>query len=430
MLDIKLIRDDVEGLIKKLSTRGKDFSYLLDVKKQDEERRKKLVQVEELKSIRNDKSKLIGQLKREGKDVTEILDSISHIGDEITELDKEIVELNKSIEDSLLSTPNVLSDTVPTGKDESENVEIRKFMEPTKFSFTPKAHYDLGEALGILDFERAAKITGSRFVVYKGLGARLERSLIAFMMDLHATRGYTEIIPPYIVNRESMTATGQLPKFEEDAFKLVNNTDWFLNPTAEVPTINMHRGEVIDFNQLPLKYVSYTMAFRSEAGSAGRDTRGLIRTHQFNKVELIKLTSAEESYNELEKMLLDSEKVLQLLKLPYHVVSLCSGDMGFAMAKTYDIEVWIPSQNTYREIGSISNAEDYQARRANIRTRRNKDAKLEYVHTLNGSGLAVGRTLVAILENYQNEDGSITIPDVLVPYMGVRKIGGKNANSK
>lgn len=422
MIDIKLIRDDVEGVIKKLNLRGKDFSYLRDVKKWDEERRKIIAEVENLKNLRNEKSKLIGQLKREKKDATEVLESVANIGDEIAQMDKKVEALDTNIENAMLMTPNILSETVPVGKDETENVEIRKFMEPTKFNFTPKAHYELGEKLDILDFERAAKITGPRFVVYKGLGARLERALIAFMMDLHASKGYTEIIPPFIVNRKSMTATGQLPKFEEDAFKLVNNTDWFLNPTAEVPTINMYRDEIIDFEKLPLKYVSYTMAFRSEAGSAGRDTRGLIRTHQFNKVELIKFAAAEESYNELEKMLTDSETVLKMLKLPYHVISLCSGDMGFAMAKTYDIEVWLPSQNTYREIGSISNAEDYQARRGNIRTRRTKDSKLEYVHTLNGSGLAVGRTLVAILENYQNEDSSITVPDALIPYMGVRVI--------
>ena len=415
MLDIKLIREDVEGVIKRLNTRQKDFSYLRDLVKKDEERRALIAEVELLKKERNDKSKLVGELKRNKQDATEVLNSVQHIGAEITELDNKIAELDKDINYTLLSTPNLLHESVPIGVDERDNPEIKRFMEPTKFDFEPKAHYDLGEALDILDFNRAAKITGSRFVVYKGLGARLERSLIAFMMDLHSKNGYTEIIPPYIVNRESMTATGQLPKFEEDAFKLTNNTDWFLNPTAEVPTINMYRNEVIPFEKLPIYHCSYTMAFRSEAGSAGRDTRGLIRTHQFNKVELIKLCKAEDSYNELEDMLKESELVLQLLKLPYHVVSLCSGDMGFGMAKTYDIEVWIPTQNTYREIGSISNAEDYQARRGNIRTKRNKDAKPEYVHTLNGSGLAVGRTLVAILENYQQADGTIKVPDVLVP---------------
>ncbi|MDD3171053.1 MAG: serine--tRNA ligase [Bacilli bacterium] len=420
MIDIRLIRENVEEVIKKLETRQKDFGYLRDVKAKDEEKRNLLIQVENLKKERNEKSKQVGELKRNKQDATEVLASVANIGSEITVLDDLVSKLDKEITFALLSTPNILHSSVPIGKDESENPEIKRFMEPTKFNFTPKAHYEIGEKLNILDFERAAKITGSRFVVYKGLGARLERSLIAFMMDLHSKEnGYTEIIPPYIVNRESMTATGQLPKFEEDAFKIANgNGDWFLNPTAEVPTINMYRNEVIDFNELPICHCSYTMAFRSEAGSAGRDTRGLIRTHQFNKVELIKLTSADTSYQELEKMLLNSEEVLKRLKLPYHVISLCSGDMGFGMAKTYDIEVWLPSQNTYREIGSISNAEDYQARRGNIKTKRDKDAKLEYVHTLNGSGLAVGRTLVAILENYQQEDGSVRVPEVLIPYMG------------
>jgi len=424
MLDIRLIREDLEGLIAKLSTRGKDFSYLRDIKAKDEERRELITKVEQLKRERNEKSKLIGELKRNRQDATEVLNSVANIGSEIAEFDNKIVELDKEINYALLSTPNVLHESVPIGKDENDNVEIRKFMEPTKFDFEPKAHYEIGEKLDILDFDRAAKVTGSRFVVYKGLGARLERALIAFMMDLHSKEaGYVECIPPYIVNRESMTATGQLPKFEEDAFKLVGNDgNWFLNPTAEVPTINLYRNEVIDYDKLPIKHCSYTMAFRSEAGSAGRDTRGLIRTHQFNKVELIKLTSAETSYDELEKMLLNSEEVLKRLKLPYHVVSLCSGDMGFGMAKTYDIEVWIPSQNTYREIGSISNAEDYQARRGNIRTRKSKDDKLEYVHTLNGSGLAVGRTVVAILENYQQADGTVKVPEALVPYMGVEYI--------
>jgi len=421
MIDIKLIRENVEEIITKLATRQKDFSYLREVKAKDEEKRDLLIKVENLKKERNEKSKLVGQLKREKKDATEVLASVAHIGEEIAALDEMVNRLEKEINYSLLITPNILHESVPIGKDETENVEIRRYLTPTKFDFTPKAHYELGEKLDILDFERATKITGSRFVVYKGLGARLERSLIAFMMDLHSNKhGYTEIIPPYIVNRESMIATGQLPKFEEDAFKLSNgNGDWFLNPTAEVPTINMYRNEIISFEKLPIYHCSYTMAFRSEAGSAGRDTRGLIRTHQFNKVELIKLTTAESSYQELEKMLLDSEEVLKQLKLPYHVVSLCSGDMGFGMAKTYDIEVWLPSQNAYREIGSISNAEDYQARRGNIKTKRDKDAKLEYVHTLNGSGLAVGRTLVAIMENYQQADGSIKVPEVLIPYMGV-----------
>ena len=312
---------------------------------------------------------------------------------------------------------------VKVGKDETENRVIRFFKEPTKFNFQPKDHYELGEKLGIFDFARAAKITGARFVVYKGLGARLERALLSFMMDLHAKeQGYTEVIPPFIVNRASMIGTGQFPKFEEDAYKVSagnDDEDWYLNPTAEVPTINMYRDEILDGANLPIKYTSFTTAFRAEAGSAGRDTKGILRQHQFNKVELIKFTKPEDSYEELEKMVNDSEEVLKLLDIPYRVVELCTGDMGFGMAKTYDIEVWLPGQNTYREIGSISNAEDYQARRANIRFKRTKDAKTELVHTLNGSGLAIGRTVIAVIENYQQEDGSIKVPEVLKPYMGV-----------
>lgn len=420
MIDIKLIREDVEGVIARLNTRGKDFSYLREVKELDERRRNILTEVEKLKAERNEKSKQIGILKRNKQDVSEVLASVANIGDSIKALDEEVVSIDEKIKNTLLATPNLLHESVPVGADENDNPEIRKYLEPTKFEFTPKSHFELGEKLGILDFERASKITGSRFVCYRGLGARLELALIKFMMDMHAREhGYEEVIPPYLVSRESMTATGQLPKFEEDAYKLANGDgEWFLNPTAEVPTINMYRGEILDASELPIKHCSYTMAFRSEAGSAGRDTRGLIRQHQFNKVELIKIASPDNSYEELEKMLLDSEDVLKALKLPYHVVTLCSGDMGFSMAKTYDIEVWLPSQNTYREIGSISNAGDYQARRGNIRMRRSKDSKLEYVHTLNGSGLAVGRTLVAILENYQNEDGTIRVPEVLIPYMG------------
>lgn len=424
MFDIRLIRDDVEGIIKKLETRQADFSYLRDTLKKDEQRRAIIAEVETLKQERNDKSKLIGQLKRDKLDATEAMQSVQNIGDNISKLDEQVKKLDEEINYSLLITPNLLHDSVPIGKGEKDNIEIRKYLEPRKFDFPIKAHFELGESLDILDFERASKITGSRFVVYKGLGARLERALIAYMMDLHSKEhGYLEVIPPYIVNRDSMTATGQLPKFEEDAFRLSGfNNDWFLNPTAEVPTINLYRNEVIDGDKLPIRYCSFTTAFRSEAGSAGRDTRGLIRTHQFNKVELIKFTKPEDSYLELEKMVRDSEQVLRLLKIPYRVVSLCSGDMGANMAKTYDIEVWIPSQNTYREIGSISNAEAYQARRANIRFRRSKDSKLEFAHTLNGSGLAVGRCWVALVENYQREDGTIEIPEVLIPYMGTNEI--------
>lgn len=424
MLDIKYLRENLEEVIKNLNQRGSDFSYLRDVIKLDDEKRNLITEVEKLKKMRNDASKEIGILKREKKDASSVLAEVASLGDEIKAKDEAIKELDEKIFNYLATTPNLVHKSVPIGPDDSYNKEIKKFMEPTKFNFKPKAHYELGEALDILDFERAAKVTGSRFAIYKGLGARLELSLIKFMMDLHAESGYTEVIPPYIVSAASMFGTGQLPKFAEDAFKIANgNGDWYLNPTAEVPTINMFKEEVLDYVKLPIKLTSYTTAFRSEAGSAGRDTRGLIRQHQFNKVELIKIASPDNSYQELDEMLAESEKVLKALKLPYRVVVLSSGDMGFAMCKTYDVEVWIPSQNTYREIGSISNAEDYQARRANIKFRRSQDSKLEFVHTLNGSGLAVGRTLVAILENYQNEDGTIKVPEVLKPYMRVDKIG-------
>ena len=427
MLDIKLIRDNVEDVIKRLNTRGGDFSYLREVKTFDERKRNLLSEVENLKNEKNQKSKLIGEYKRNKLDTTELLNDVNLMGEKITELEKNINNLDEKIKYYMLRTPNLVSLSTKIGKDETENREIRKFKEPTKFDFTPKDHVELAEKLGILDFDRAAKITGARFVIYKGLGARLERALISFMMDLHSKHhGYTEMMPPYIVNGASMLGTGQFPKFKDDAYKVTagqgDDSDWYLNPTAEVPTINMYRDEIIDGDKLPIKYCSYTTAFRAEAGSAGRDTRGILRQHQFNKVELIKFTKPEDSYNELEKMLNNSEEVLKQLDIPYHVVELCTGDMGFGMAKTFDIEVWLPGQNCYREIGSISNAEDFQARRANIRFRRTKDSKTEYVHTLNGSGLAVGRTVIAILENYQQEDGSIKIPEVLVPYMGVKEI--------
>lgn len=419
MLELKHVTENIDEVIKRLSTRGGDFSYLLKLPELQEKRKQLIIEVEALKAKRNETSKLIGQYKREKKDTTEIFQQVENIGDNIKKLDEALERIEKEIFDILAITPNLPNPSVPIGKDETANVEIKKYGEPKNFTFKVKDHIELGEQLGILDFERAAKITGSRFVVDKGLGARLERSLIQFMMDLHSDQhGYTEIIPPYIVNGKSMFSTGQFPKFKEDSFKLeLEGSDYYLNPTAEVPTINLHRDEILDVEQLPIKYVSYTTAFRSEAGSAGRDTKGILRQHQFNKVELIKFSKPEDSYDELEKMLQNSEKVLQLLEIPYRVVLLSSGDMGASMAKTYDIEVWLPGQNTYREIGSISNAEDYQARRANIRFKRSKESKTEYLHTLNGSGLAVGRTMIAIMENYQNEDGSITIPKVLQPYM-------------
>ncbi|MDD3478370.1 MAG: serine--tRNA ligase [Candidatus Izemoplasmatales bacterium] len=420
MLDLKLIRENTDEVIARLSKRGGDYQYLYDVVKKDEERREALHEVESLKAKKNEVSRLIGQYKREGKDIAPIMAEIDDFSSRIKSLDESVTAADQAIREWLLWTPNLPNEEIPVGVDDTENVEIKKFMTPTTFDFPIKGHYDLGEKLDILDFNRAGKITGSRFVVYKGLGARLERSLIQWMMDLHSKEhGYTEIIPPYIVNETSMYATGQFPKFKEEAFKLYDDRNFYLNPTAEVPTINLHRDEVLEVSALPIKYVAYTSAFRQEAGSAGRDTRGILRQHQFNKVELIKFTKPEDSYEELDKMLANSERVLQLLKLPYHVVVLCTGDLGFSMRKTYDIEVWLPSENKYREIGSISNAEDYQARRANIKFRRENDAKLEFVHTLNGSGLAVGRTVIAIMENYQQEDGSIVVPEVLRPYMGV-----------
>ncbi len=420
MLDIKYIRENLEEVIERLNTRNGDYSYLRDILVFDEERRNIIKEVEALKAKRNEISKLVGQYKREKKDASEILAQVGNIGEEIKEYDQKLAVLDEKIKQMLLITPNLPNRDIPIGKDEEANVEIKKVGTPRVFDFPIKDHADLGEALGILDFERATKITGSRFVIYKGLGARLERSLIQFMMDLHSNEhGYTECMPPYIVNEDSMYGTGQFPKFMEDAYKVVAGEDkWYLNPTAEVPTINMYRNEILDGDKLPLKFCSYTTAFRSEAGSAGRDTKGILRQHQFNKVELIKFTKPEDSYNELESMLANSERVLQLLEIPYRVVCLSTGDMGFGMAKTYDIEVWVPSQNTYREIGSISNAEDYQGRRANIRFKRSKDSKAEYVHTLNGSGLAVGRTVIAVMENYQNSDGTISIPKALQKYMG------------
>ncbi len=419
MLDIKLIREQTDAIVALLNRRGGDFSYLYDVVKKDQLRRESIARVEVLKAKKNEVSKQIGLLKRQNQDTTILQESVTQAADEIRSLDAQVTTLDEEIKQALLLTPNLPNESIPVGKDDSENREIKRINTPRTFDFPIRAHYELGELHDILDFNRASKIAGSRFVVYKGLGARLERSLIMFMMDLHAKKhGYTECIPPYIVNEASMYATGQFPKFKEEAFKLYDDRQFYLNPTAEVPTINLHRDEVLDINQLPLKYVSYTTAFRQEAGSAGRDTRGILRQHQFNKVELIKFTTAETSYEELDRMLLDSEEVLKQLQLPYRVVILCTGDLGFGMRKTYDIEVWIPSENKYREIGSISNAEDYQARRANIKVRPSADAKLEYVHTLNGSGLAVGRTVIAIMENYQQADGSIVIPEVLRPYMG------------
>ncbi len=420
MLDIKLIREETDKVYELLSRRNGDYKYIYEIVEKDKQRREAIQTVESLKAKKNETSRQIGEFKRQGKDTASIQASVAMIADDIKRLDDLVVKLDEEIKNMLLITPNLPNESIKVGKDDSDNVEIKRYKEPTRFTFPIKAHYELGESLDILDFNRAAKITGSRFVVYKGLGARLERSLIMFMMDLHSNKhGYREIIPPYIVNEASMFATGQFPKFKEDAFKLYDDRNLYLNPTAEVPTINLHRDEVLDASALPIKYVSYTTAFRQEAGSAGRDTRGILRQHQFNKVELIKFSKPEDSYQDLEAMLKDSESVLQILDIPYRVVELCTGDLGQSMRKTYDIEVWIPSENKYREIGSISNAEDYQARRASIKFRRSLDSKLEFVHTLNGSGLAVGRTVIAVMENYQQADGTIIVPEALRPYMGV-----------
>ncbi len=421
MLDLKFVVENIDDVIKKLETRQADFSYLRALVDLQDKRKEIIQEGESLKAKRNEASKQIGVLKRNKQDATEVLNEVAHIGAEIKGLDDALKVVETEIKNILDVTPNIPCADTPIGVTEDDNVEVKKVGEPTVFNFPVKDHVELAQNLGILDFERAAKVTGTRFVYDKGLGARLERSLIQFMMDMHAfDHGYTEIIPPYIINGESMYGTGQFPKFKEDAFKLeLADSDYYLNPTAEVPTINMYRDEILTGDDLPLKYCAYSTAFRSEAGSAGRDTKGILRQHQFHKVELIKFTKPEDSYDELEKMLVNSEEVLKRLELPYRVVSLSTGDLGFGATKTYDIEVWLPGQDKYREIGSISNDEDFQARRANIRFKRNKEAKTEYVHTLNGSGLAVGRTMIAIIENYQNEDGTITVPKALVPYMRV-----------
>jgi len=417
LLDIKFVRENLDAVQEMLKKRNNKLS-LDGFEEIEKKRREILTQVEELKAKRNTVSKQIGAMKKAGENADAIVAEMQQVGEEISKLDNELRDVEDELRDIMLSIPNMPKEDVPYGVDDTDNPEVRKFMEPTKFDFEPKAHWDLGEALDIIDAERAAKVTGARFTFYKGLGARLERALINFMMDLHATKhGYTEMLAPCIVNKDSMIGTGQLPKFAEDMFKL-EGLDYYMVPTAEVPTTNYHREEILDGALLPEYYCAYTACYRAEAGSAGRDTRGLIRQHQFNKVELIKFCKPEDSWDELEKMTDDAEDVLRVLELPYHVVLLCTGDMGFTSAKTYDIEVWMPGQNCYREISSCSNCLDFQARRANIKFRRDPKSKPEFVHTLNGSGLAVGRTFAAILENYQNEDGSIRVPKALVPYMG------------
>ncbi|MBO5421985.1 MAG: serine--tRNA ligase [Clostridia bacterium] len=417
MLDIKLIRENPDLVKAAMKSRNKDMDALVDeVLAIDVERRELMQITDAMKQEQNAASKQIPQIKKAGGDISEIMSRMNEIKEKVKANDAAIAELDKKQKTIMYEFPNVPNSTVPLGKDDSENVEIRRYGEPRNFEFEPKAHWDIGADLGILDPETAAKVTGTRFHFYKGLGARLERAIISFFLNTHTEHGYTEVLPPYLVNRASMTGTGQLPKFEEDAFKTTD--DFFLIPTAEVPVTNMFRDEIIDGSKLPISYCAYSACFRAEAGSAGRDTRGLIRQHQFNKVELVKFVDPETSYDELEKLTNDAERVLQLLGLPHRVVCLSTGDIGFSSAKTYDIEVWMPSYGRYVEISSCSNFEDFQARRAAIRFKKDQKAKAQLVHTLNGSGVAVGRTVAAILENFQNEDGTVTIPEVLVPYMG------------
>ena len=424
MLDIKRIREDYEGVKAAVERRTKGDFGLSNIPPLDEKRRKILAEVEALKNRQNVVSKEIPQKKKAGEDTTEIMAEMKKVSEEIKKLDAELSQVEEDLRNALLNVPNTPNPQVQVGEDDSANVEIRKVGEPTKFDFEPKAHWDLGEDLDILDFERAAKISGTRFTVYKGLGARLERAIENFMLDLHTIdQDYVEILPPFMVTRAAMTGTGQLPKFEEDMF-YVPQKDFFLIPTAEVPVTNLRAQEIMDESELPVYYTAYTPCFRAEAGSAGRDTRGLIRQHQFNKVELVKFVKPEDSYAELESLTNDAEEVLKQLGIPYRVVRLSTGDLGFSSAMTYDIEVWMPSYGRYVEISSCSNFEDYQARRANIRFRRSeKGSKPEFVHTLNGSGLAIGRTTAAVMENFQQADGSIVIPEVLRKYMGgVEKI--------
>ena len=428
---MKRLRDDYAEVSRKLAERGVDESVLKEFTILDEQRRHKIVETENLKQRRNAVSQEIATLKRNKENADNEIAEMKTVGDQIKQLDADLAEIEEKTSYIANRLPNIANDSVPVGEDEDQNVEVRVWGTAREFDFEPKAHYDIAENLGILDFERAAKVTGSRFVFYKGLGARLERACYNYMLDLHTgEHGYTEMIPPYMVNEKSMFGTGQFPKFKEDVFPVVDDRNFSMIPTAEVPLTNYYRDEILSEDDLPVYFTAMSPSFRSEAGSAGRDTRGLIRMHQFHKVEMVKFSKPETSYDELEKMTDNAESVLRNLNLPHRTIVLCTGDMGFSAAKTYDVEVWVPAQDMYREISSCSNTEDFQARRAKIRFR-NEEGKLEYVHTLNGSGLAVGRTVTAILENYQNEDGSVTIPDALVPYMGgVTKITKENALGK
>lgn len=418
MLDIRRVREKPDEVKAAVERRGKGDYGIDELIECDKKRRKLLSVMEQLKHTQKEASGLVPKLKKEGKDTTELFSKMKKLSSKVKELEKEVSDVEARQKELLLNIPNTPNESVPTGEDDSDNVEMWKFKEPTKFDFEPKSHWEIGENLDILDFERGAKLSGARFTVYKKLAARLERSVISFMLDLHTIdQDYDEILPPFMVNREAMIGTGQLPKFEDDMYH-IEDSDQFLIPTAEVPVTNLYDGEILSVEDLPIYHTAYTPCFRKEAGSAGRDTRGLIRQHQFNKVELVKFVKPETSYDELEKLTKDAEEVLKILDIPYRVVKLSSGDLGFSSAMTYDIEVWMPSYGRYVEISSCSNFEDYQARRANIRFKRSKEEKPEFVHTLNGSGLAVGRTVAAILENYQNEDGTVRVPKALVKYMG------------
>ena len=426
MLEAKFIREHVEEVRERIGLRGGiiDFGRFVAI---DGERRKAVQEWENLRALQKKVSDEVSQRKRKGEDPSDLITEMKKVSQDLKALDGVVEEKERALQEFLLMVPNIPHSSVPVGKDSADNVEVRRWGEIPSFNFEPKAHWDIGEELGILDFKAGAKIAGARFTLYWDLGAKLERALINFMLDLHTREhGYREVLPPFMANRVTMTGTGQLPKFEEELFK-IEGTDYFLIPTAEVPVTNIHQNEVLEEEALPLCYTAYTPCFRKEAGSYGKDTRGLIRQHQFNKVELVKFTKPDTSYDELEKLLNNAEEVLQRLKLPYRVVNLCAGDLGFSAAKTYDIEVWLPGQNTFKEISSCSNFGDFQARRAKIRYRLSGKSKTDYVHTLNGSGLAVGRTLVAILENYQQADGSVIIPEVLRHYLyGVDRIEKKD----
>jgi seryl-tRNA synthetase len=421
MLDVRFIRENVNAVKEALKKRNYEFP-LADFLAIDEKRMAIMREVEELRNRRNVVSEEIGRLKREKADAGAQLEEMKKVGDKIKALDEQLRSVEEETRTFVLTIPNIPHDSVPTGKDETENTEIRRWGSPREFDFEPLNHWDIAEVLDIIDFDRAAKIAGARFALMKGAGARLERALMNFMLDTNTAKGYKEVFPPIIVNRESMTGTGQLPKFEMELFRIAD-PEFYLIPTAEVPVTNIHRDEILKETELPLYYTAYTPCFRREAGSYGKDTRGLIRQHQFNKVELVKFVKPEDSYDELEKLTSNAEDILQKLGLPYRVVALCTGDLGFSSAKTYDLEVWLPGQNKYREISSCSNFGDFQARRANIRFKREGKKGTEFVHTLNGSSLAIGRTVVAVLENYQQRDGSVLVPEALRPYMGIERIG-------